>query len=122
MACIINEYAGSGGDAFPHFFKKLGLGPLVGNRTWGGLVGITGRVPLVDGGMVTAPEFAIMSLDGEWIVENRGVDPDIPVDDRPDLVIRGFDPQLEKAIAVVMEKIVHQPKTLPKRPPFPKRN
>jgi len=122
MACIINEYAGSGGDAFPHFFQSYELGPLVGNRTWGGLVGITGRVPLIDGGMVSAPEFAIMSPDGEWIIENRGVEPDVPVDDRPDLVIRGFDPQLEKAISLVMEKIVNEPKTLPKRPAYPERN
>ncbi len=122
MACIINEYAGSGGDAFPHFFRSYGLGPLVGNRTWGGLVGITGRVPLLDGGMVSAPEFGIYSLDGEWIVENRGVDPDYPVDDRPDLVVRGFDPQLEKAISLVMDKIVNEPKTLPKQPPYPERN
>jgi len=122
LVCVINEYAGSGGDAFPHFFRYYKLGPLVGNRTWGGLVGITGRVPLIDGGAVTAPEFAIMSPEGEWIIENRGVDPDYPVDDRPDLVIRGFDPQLEKAISLVMDKIVNEPKTLPKRPPFPKRN
>ena len=122
MACIINEYAGSGGDAFPHFFKRYELGPLVGMRTWGGLVGITGRVPLIDGGMVSAPEFGVYSLKGEWIIENRGVEPDVPVDDRPDLVIRGFDPQLEKAISLVMDKIVNEPKTLPKRPAFPKRN
>jgi len=121
-ACIINEYAGSGGDAFPHFFQRYELGPLVGNRTWGGLVGITGRVRLIDGGRVSAPEFAVLSPEGEWIIENRGVDPDFPVDDRPDLVIRGFDPQLEKAISLVMEKIVNEPKTLPERPPFPKRN
>ncbi|MEW6741253.1 MAG: S41 family peptidase [Planctomycetota bacterium] len=122
MACIINEYAGSGGDAFPHFFQTYKLGPLVGLRTWGGLVGITGRVRLIDGGMVTAPQFAIMSPEGEWIVENRGVEPDYPVDDRPDLVIRGFDPQLEKAISLVMDEVVNHPKTLPKRPPFPKRD
>ena len=119
MACIINEYSASGGDAFPFFFKSYKLGPLVGNRTWGGLVGITGRIPLVDGGRVTAPEFGIFSLEGEWIIENYGVAPDYPVDDNPDLVIRGFDPQLEKAVSLVMEEIINRPKTLPKRPPYP---
>ena len=119
MACIINEYAGSGGDLFPFYFRELGLGPLIGNRTWGGLVGISGGIPLMDGGYVTAPGFAFINLEGKWDVENHGVDPDIPVDNRPDLVAAGDDPQLEKAIEHVMGKIRTEPLKLPPRPPFP---
>ena len=119
MACIINEYAGSGGDAFPYYFRELGLGPLIGNRTWGGLVGISRGIPLMDGGYVTCPEFAFMNLEGEWDVENHGVDADIPIDNRPDLVVAGRDPQLEKAIEVVMDKLEKEPVKLPPRPPFP---
>jgi tricorn protease len=119
MACIINEYAGSGGDAFPYYFRELGLGPLIGTRTWGGLVGISRGIPLMDGGYVTVPEFAFFNLEGEWDVENYGVDPDIEVDNRPDLVIKGRDPQLERAIEEVMKKIKENPKILPERPKFP---
>ena len=119
MACIINEYAGSGGDAFPYYFRELGLGPLIGNRTWGGLVGISRGIPLMDGGYVTCPEFAFINLEGQWDVENHGVDPDIPIDNRPDLVAKGQDPQLEKAIEYVMDKLEKEPVKLPPRPPFP---
>jgi tricorn protease len=119
MACIINEYAGSGGDAFPFYFRELGLGPLIGNRTWGGLVGISRYIPLMDGGSVTIPEFAFFNVEGEWDVENYGVDPDIEVDNRPDLVIKGEDPQLERAIQEVMKKIKEEPKKLPDRPEYP---
>jgi tricorn protease len=119
MVCIINEDAGSGGDALPYYFQEQGLGPLIGKRTWGGLVGISRGLPLLDGGNVTCPEFAFMNLKGEWDVENHGVDPDIEVDDRPDLVIKGEDPQLEKAIEVIMEKIKEAPKELPQKPPYP---
>jgi tricorn protease len=119
MVCIINEYAGSGGDALPYYFREQGLGTLIGTRTWGGLVGITRGLPLMDGGRVTFPEFAFFNLKGEWDVENHGVDPDIEVDNRPDLVIKGHDPQLEKAIEVVLQKMKEEPKELPERPPFP---
>ncbi len=119
MVCVINEYAGSGGVALPYYFREQGLGPLIGTRTWGGLVGITRGLPLMDGGRVTFPEFAFFNLKGEWDVENHGVDPDIDVDNRPDLVIKGHDPQLEKAIEVIMKKIKEEPKELPQRPPFP---
>jgi tricorn protease len=122
MVCIINEYAGSGGDAFPYYFHTYGLGPLIGKRTWGGLVGIAhGLIPLMDGGFVTCPEFAFMSLEGEWAVENHGVDPDIEVDNKPDSVIRGRDPQLEKAIEVILEEI-EELEALPSRPPYPIKN
>jgi len=119
MACIINEYAGSGGDAFPYYFRELGLGPLIGERTWGGLVGISRGLPLMDGGYVTCPEFAFINLEGEWDVENYGVDPDIEVDNRPDLVIQGKDPQLERTIEEVMKKLKEEPKKLPQRPEYP---
>lgn len=118
-AMLINEFAGSGGDMFPYLFKKMNLGPLIGNRTWGGLVGITGAAPLVDGGGVTAPEFGIYDVDsGEWIAENKGVDPDIAVDLRPDLVAQGRDPQLEKAIEHLLAEIKKGPKAR-KVPAFP---
>jgi tricorn protease len=119
MVCIINEYAGSGGDAFPYYFRELELGPLVGTRTWGGLVGISRGIPLMDGGYVTVPEFAFINLEGQWDVENYGVDPDIEVDNRPDLVIKGQDPQLERAIQEVMKKLKEEPKRLPERPEYP---
>lgn len=96
---LINEFAGSGGDMFPWLFKKNKIGPLIGTRTWGGLVGINGYSNAVDGGGVSAPAFGIYDREkGEWIAENKGVDPDIEVDARPDLVAQGKDPVLDKAI------------------------
>lgn len=117
---LINELAGSGGDAFPWMFKREKIGPLVGTRTWGGLVGISRSIPMLDGGAVTAPEVAFWSPDngGEWIVENVGVAPDYEVADRPDLAAKGLDPQLDKAIELIMEGLKsYQPP--PKRPKFP---
>lgn len=120
MAMLVNEYAGSGGDLFPYFFKKMGLGPLIGTRTWGGLVGISGSAPLVDGGGITAPEFGLYDpVTGEWIAENTGIDPDIVVDARPDLVARGQDPQLDKAIEYLMKEL-EKPQPQIKRPNFPR--
>lgn len=96
---LINEFAGSGGDMFPWLFKRNGLGPLIGTRTWGGLVGINGFHDAVDAGGVTAPAFGIYDRDkGEWIAENKGVDPDITVDARPDLIAQGKDPVLDRGI------------------------
>jgi len=117
---IVNELAGSGGDAFPWFFHRQKIGPIVGTRTWGGLVGISRGIPLHDGGNVTAPEFAFWSADngGEWIVENHGVDPDYVVPQRPDLVVTGHDPQLEKAIELAKEALKNY-KGLPPRPKYP---
>jgi tricorn protease len=117
---IVNELAGSGGDAFPWFFHRQKIGPIVGTRTWGGLVGISRGVPLHDGGNVTAPEFAFWSTDngGEWIVENHGVDPDYVVPQRPDLVVSGHDPQLEKAIDLAKEALKNY-NGLPPRPKYP---
>jgi tricorn protease len=112
---LINGYAGSGGDFFPWMFRQSKLGPLIGTRTWGGLVGISGGAPLVDGGSVTAPEFSIYDREtGEIIAENTGIDPDIEVDARPDLVAAGRDPQLEKAIEVLLDQLKKQPVRKPR--------
>ncbi|HEX9755393.1 MAG TPA: PDZ domain-containing protein, partial [Gemmatimonadales bacterium] len=118
-ALLIDETAGSGGDYFPWMFRKLELGPLIGQRTWGGLVGILGFPPLMDGGSVTAPNLAIWTPDGGFIVENEGVAPDIAVEQTPKDVIAGRDPQLERAIEWVKEELRKNPPVTPKRPPFP---
>jgi tricorn protease len=117
MACVTNRYAASDGDFFTYFFKVYKLGPVIGERTWGGVRGIRGYIPLMDGGYITRPEFALYGLDSQWLIENRGVDPDIVVDNRPDLVMKGQDPQLEKAIELLMKQIQEHPRKLPPRPP-----
>jgi tricorn protease len=117
MACVTNHYAASDGDIFSYMFKQYKLGPLIGERTWGGVRGIRGQMPLMDGGYITRPEFSIYSLDSKWVVENRGVQPDVVVDNPPDLVVKGQDPQLEKAVEMLMEQIKANPKKLPARPP-----
>lgn len=120
LAMVSNRYAGSGGDALPYYFKAYELGPVIGTRTWGGLVGISRNIPLMAGGNVTFPEFGIYSLDGEWVVENYGVDPDIYVDNLPHEEIAGGDPQLEKAVEVLLEKIAAEPIELPEVKRFPR--
>ncbi|HUB02259.1 MAG TPA: PDZ domain-containing protein [Terriglobales bacterium] len=117
MACITNHMAASDGDLFSYFFKVYKLGPLIGERTWGGVRGIRGMMPLMDGGYITRPEFALYGLDSKWLIENKGVEPDVVVDNRPDLVVKGQDPQLEKAIDLVMQQIKANPKKLPSTPP-----
>jgi tricorn protease len=117
---IADETAGSGGDLLPWMFKKLELGPVVGTRTWGGLVGVLGFPVLMDGGTVTAPDLAIWTEDG-WIVENEGVPPDVEVEQTPAAVIAGRDPQLEKAIEIVMSQLPKEPPPAPQRPPYPVR-
>jgi tricorn protease len=120
-AMLINGWSGSGGDCFPFYFKQAGLGPLIGGRTWGGLIGITGCPALVDGGSITVPTFGIYSTKGQWIIEGHGVDPDIPVVDDPSLMAKGGDPQLERAIAVVMEALKKHPPVEVERPKYPLR-
>ena len=120
-AMLINGWSGSGGDCFPFYFKQAGLGPLIGTRTWGGLIGITGSPGLVDGGSVTEPAFAIYSTKGEWIIEGHGVDPDITVVDDPSLMARGRDPQLERAIEEVRKALEKNPPAEVKRPKYPDR-
>jgi tricorn protease len=121
-AMLINGWSGSGGDCFPFYFKQAGLGPLIGTRTWGGLIGITGNPPLIDGGWVTVPTIGIFSTKGEWIIEGYGVDPDIPVVDDPSLMARGRDPQLERAIDEVLKALKKNPPPEVKRPNPPLRS
>src|SRR5256885_17002997 len=116
---IIDETAGSGGDLLPWMFRKLQIGPLIGRRTWGGLVGILGFPVLMDGGTITAPNLAIWTPDQGWVVENEGVPPDIEVEQTPADVIAGRDPQLEKAIQVALAELKKNPTSKPKRPAYP---
>jgi tricorn protease len=120
---IINERAGSGGDAMPWYFKRAGVGKLIGTRTWGGLVGMAGGPPLMDGGFVGAPSSGIYNpLTGEWEVENIGVPPDIEVEQDPALIRKGRDPQLEKAVEVAMEELKKNPPPVLHKPAFPTYN
>jgi tricorn protease len=116
---LINEFAGSGGDAMPWYFQRAKVGPLIGKRTWGGLVGRAGAPQLMDGGGVTAPSSGVWSPDGHWIAENVGVSPDIEVELDPALVRQGQDPQLNKAVAVVLDELSKNPLPKPKRPAYP---
>ena len=107
--CLINGYSSSGGDAFPYYFRQRDLGPLIGTRTWGGLIGISGNPSLVDGGTVLASTFRFLNTDGVWVTENQGVSPDVEVVDRPDLVAHGHDPTLEKAVEILLEQLQSNP-------------
>ncbi|WP_169979254.1 S41 family peptidase [Tautonia rosea] len=119
MACLINANSASDGDIFPARFKQAGLGPLIGKRTWGGVVGITDHGPLIDGGGVNVPEFGTNDVDGSYIIEGYGVEPDIDVANDPASVLNGKDPQLERAIAEIMKAIDEEPLILPERPEDP---
>jgi tricorn protease len=119
MAALISETSASDGDIFPARFKKAGLGPLIGKRTWGGVVGISGIGNLLDGGSVTVPLQGTNDTDGSWIIEGHGVDPDIEVTNDPQSVIDGRDLQLERAIAEVTAAMEREPRKLPARPPDP---
>jgi tricorn protease len=116
---IANEFSGSGGDALPWLFKQAKLGPLVGKRTWGGLVGISEIPVLMDGGHVTSPSVAFFSPKGEWDVENHGVDPDYVVEQDPKAVSEGHDPQLEKAVSLALEQLAKHPPVEVQRPAYP---
>jgi len=116
---IVNQFAGSGGDALPWYFRKLGIGTIIGEKTWGGLIGIGGYPPLLDGGSVTAPRWAIYGLKGDWEVENRGITPDIEIGMDPKLVRQGHDPQLERAIETVMEQLKQHPAPEYAKPAYP---
>jgi len=121
-AMLINQWSGSGGDCFPYYFRKAGLGPLIGNTTWGGLIGISGAPGLVDGGVVTVPTFSFYDTDGNWAVENSGVAPDIAVVDDPSLMTDGGDPQLDRAIAEMLEALETAGPQHPQRPTNPIRS
>ncbi|HEX6731029.1 MAG TPA: S41 family peptidase [Pyrinomonadaceae bacterium] len=118
MVALLDENSASDGDIFPAMFRESGLGPLIGKRSWGGVVGITNRGQLIDGGVVNVPESGLASKTGEWIIEGYGVDPDIEVDNDPTSVINGKDPQLERAITEVMARL-KQPVKLPRKPAPP---
>lgn len=119
LVALMNETSASDGDIFPAMFKKAGLGPLIGKRSWGGVVGIPTFGPLIDGGQVNVPFSGLADTEGNWIIEGYGVDPDIVVENDPASLIRGEDPQLERGIAEIMRMIEANPKTLPNRKPGP---
>lgn len=118
-AMLINGYSSSGGDALPYYFRQAGLGKLIGTRTWGGLIGISGNPDLVDGGQVIAATFRILDNDGNWIIENEGVVPDIEVIDRPELIYQGVDPSLERAIEELLMELAANPAKPVAAPPAP---
>ena len=119
---ITNEFSGSGGDAMPWYFREAQLGPLVGKRTWGGLVGIGGIPVLMDGGRVTSPSFGFFNPQGQWDVENHGVQPDYEVDMEPKPVSEGHDPQLEKAVSLALDELAKHPVPEPHKPEYPNYN
>jgi tricorn protease len=121
MVTILDENSSSDGDIFPAMFREAGLGPLIGKRSWGGVIGITNRGTLIDGGQVNVPEFGFNSVTGDWIIEGYGVDPDIEVDQDPIAVIQGRDPQLERAVQEVLRLMEENPRSMPARPADPVR-
>lgn len=118
-AMLINGLSSSGGDALPFYFRKLGLGPLIGTRTWGGLIGISGNPGLSDNGAILAATFRFMDTDGNWAVENEGVAPDIEVIDRPELLAAGRDPSIEKAVELLLAELEKNAPRRPQAPPAP---
>ena len=121
-AMLINQYAASGGDAFPHFFRQRNLGTIIGTRTWGGLIGMSGNASLADGGNIGVPRFGIYNAEGEYIIEGIGIYPDIEVIDYPHKVARGEDPSLEKAIEVLLKELEENPPVRWKTPEDPDRS
>ncbi len=119
MACLTNRYAGSGGDELPYEFKWNRMGPVIGTRTWGGLVGVSMFIELLDGSTLTAPDYRIYDEDGNWVVENEGVEPDIVIEQNSLELSKGIDTQLMKAVEVLMEKIKEEPRSMPKHKPYP---
>jgi len=121
MVCLTNRQAGSGGDMLPMEFQMRGMGPVIGTRTWGGLVGYSTDIDLIDGGGLTAPDYRIYDPKGNWIVENAGVTPDIEVDLDPAEVARGYDAQLAKGVEVLLAAIEKDPRAWPQHAPFPEK-
>jgi tricorn protease len=118
MVALLDQNSASDGDIFPYMFRESGLGPLIGKRSWGGVVGIQGRGPLIDGGQIFVPGSGLANKNGEWVIEGYGVDPDIEVDNDPKSEIEGRDPQLERGIAEVMARL-KTPVRLPSKPAGP---
>lgn len=121
-AMLINGYSSSGGDAFPYYFKKMGLGKLIGTRTWGGLVGISRNAGLVDGGYISVPQFGIFDENEQWIIEGIGVYPDIEVVDRPEQMAQGKDPVIERAVQELLDELKQKPVKKVKAPTPPDRS
>ena len=119
LVCLINETSASDGDIFPHYFRKSGLGKLIGKRSWGGVVGISGRGPLTDGGAVSVPLTATNDETGAYVIEGHGVDPDIEVWQEPKAMLEGRDPQLERGIEELLKELEKDPKRYPQRPADP---
>ncbi len=119
---LINENAGSGGDSFPWLFRDYKLGKLIGKRTWGGLIGISGSPPMLDGSAVSVPNFGFFEPNGTWAVEGHGVDPDIDIDNTPSILARGEDAQLDRAIQEVVKELGERPWNEPAKPKYPNRS
>jgi tricorn protease len=115
-ATLINGQSSSGGDAFPYYFKELGLGPLIGERTWGGLVGISTNPSFVDGGSISVPSFAFVDSTGNWAVEGEGVHPDIAVMDRPEEIAAGREPMIERAVQYLLGELARPQYARPGKP------
>jgi tricorn protease len=121
MATICNGETGSDGETFTEGFRRLGLGPIIGTRTWGGWVGIRGDKPLMDGGGVTQPEFTGWGIDdGKWMIEGWGTEPDHVIEDDPASMAKGKDPSLDYTIDYLLKKLKDEPKVIPEMPPYPK--
>jgi tricorn protease len=121
MACVINEFNVSCGEEFPHRFKGLGLGPLIGRRTYGGEIGSSPGWPLVDGGVINVPNYGMFTPDGQWVIEGPGVSPDVDVESDPNAFAQGKDAQLDKTISILMDQIKKKPTTWPMPPADPVR-
>jgi tricorn protease len=120
--CLLNEFSASDGDLFPYRFRQHKLGKLIGKRSWGGVVGIRGTLPLLDGGTLNRPEFSRYDLEGkEWIIEGKGVEPDIEVGNDPAKEFAGEDEQLNAAIKHILDELKEKEKKIPPPPPSPKR-
>ena len=117
--CLISETSASDGDIFPYYFREAGLGPLIGKRTWGGVIGISDHGPLLDGGQVYVPQNSTNDNNGKWVIEGHGVDPDIVVENDPESILEGRDPQLERGVKEVLKKMAEKPMKLPPRPADP---
>ena len=119
LVCLLNETSASDGDIFPAMFRRAGLGKLIGKRSWGGIIGITNRGALMDGGTVNVPEFGNTGSEDAWTIEGYGVDPDIEVDNDVASVLRGDDRQLQRGVQVLLEQLAEDPREIPQAPPAP---
>ena len=120
LVCLTNRQAGSGGDELPYLFRLKGMGKVIGTRSWGGLVGYSTGARLIDGGMITMPDYRIYNAQGKWVVENEGSTPDIEIDMKPAEMARGYDAQLMKAVDVLLKEIKADPRPWPQHQPYPK--